>query len=62
LEEQGMVMAVLDKAFDVLIIKLGVIKRVYCEVSSLLIMYTVIFTRMAFFLLNDLILGHMTTG
>lgn len=31
LEETGMVMAVLDKAFDVLILKLGVVKRVYLE-------------------------------
>ncbi|KAK2145384.1 hypothetical protein LSH36_683g03080 [Paralvinella palmiformis] len=31
IEEQAMVMAVLDKAFDVLILKLGVIKRVYLE-------------------------------
>ncbi len=34
LEEEGMVMAVLDRAFDVLVLKLGVVKRVYCEVSS----------------------------
>ncbi|KAK3770597.1 hypothetical protein RRG08_066473, partial [Elysia crispata] len=31
LEEMGMVMAVLDKSFDVLILKLGVVKRVYLE-------------------------------
>lgn len=31
LEERGMVMAVLDKAFDVLVLGLGVVKRVYCE-------------------------------
>ena len=31
LEEKGMVMNVLDKAFDVLVLKLGVTKRVYCE-------------------------------
>ncbi|RUS81839.1 hypothetical protein EGW08_010400, partial [Elysia chlorotica] len=31
LEEAGMVMAVLDKSFDVLILKLGVVKRVYLE-------------------------------
>ncbi|KAK6177447.1 hypothetical protein SNE40_015545 [Patella caerulea] len=30
-EERGMVMAVLDRAFDVFILKLGVIKRVYCD-------------------------------
>ncbi|KAH9492825.1 DIS3-like exonuclease 2 [Bulinus truncatus] len=31
LEENGMVMAVLDKSFDVLILKLGIVKRVYLE-------------------------------
>ncbi|XP_074654107.1 DIS3-like exonuclease 2 isoform X2 [Tubulanus polymorphus] len=31
LEETGMVMQVLDKAFDVLALKLGVVKRVYCD-------------------------------
>ncbi|ESO85209.1 hypothetical protein LOTGIDRAFT_235866 [Lottia gigantea] len=30
-EEKGMVMAVLDRAFDVFILKLGVVKRVYCD-------------------------------
>ena len=35
LEERGMVMGVLHKAFDVLVLKLGVIQRVYCDVSSL---------------------------
>ena len=30
-EERGMVMGVLDKAFDVFIMKFGVIKRVYCD-------------------------------
>jgi DIS3-like exonuclease 2 len=29
--ERGMVMNVLDKSFDVLLLKVGVIKRVYCE-------------------------------
>ena len=33
LYERGMVMNVLDHSLDVMIIKLGVIKRVYCEVS-----------------------------
>ena len=33
LEERGMVMAVLNKSFDVLVLNLGVVKRVYCEVS-----------------------------
>ena len=33
LEEMGMVMAVLDKSFDVYVLSLGVVKRVYCEVS-----------------------------
>ena len=32
MEERGMVMAVLDRSFDVLILKLGVVKRVYTEV------------------------------
>jgi len=32
LYERAMVMNVLDHSFDVMIIKLGVIKRVYCEV------------------------------
>lgn len=31
LEEKGMVMGVLDHSFDVLVIKVGVVKRVYCE-------------------------------
>jgi len=31
----GTVMAVLDKAFDVLILQFGVIKRVYCEVVDI---------------------------
>ncbi|KAL8568097.1 hypothetical protein ACOMHN_000321 [Nucella lapillus] len=31
LEEKGMVMQVLDKSFDVFILRLGVVKRVYCE-------------------------------
>ncbi|XP_014671211.1 PREDICTED: DIS3-like exonuclease 2 [Priapulus caudatus] len=31
LEEEGMVIGVLDHSFDVLILKLGVVKRVYCE-------------------------------
>ncbi|XP_076452005.1 DIS3-like exonuclease 2 [Babylonia areolata] len=31
LEEKGMVMTVLDKSFDVFILRLGVVKRVYCE-------------------------------
>lgn len=35
LEESGMVMGVLDKAVDVLILKLGVVKRVYMEVGIL---------------------------
>ena len=30
--ERGMVLNVLDHSFDVMIVKLGVIKRVYCEV------------------------------
>ena len=34
LYERAMVMNVLDHSFDVLIVKLGVIKRVYCEVCS----------------------------
>ena len=34
LEEEGMVMAVLDHSFDVLVLKLGVVKRVYCEVYT----------------------------
>ena len=29
-----MVMGVLNKAFDVLILSLGVVKRIYCEVSE----------------------------
>lgn len=33
-EEEGMVMAILDYSFDVLVLKLGVVKRVYCNVSS----------------------------
>ncbi|KAK7481369.1 hypothetical protein BaRGS_00027325 [Batillaria attramentaria] len=31
LEEKGMVMNVLDKSFDVYVLTLGVVKRVYCE-------------------------------
>ena len=34
--EKGMVMAVLDHSFDVIILKLGVMKRVYVDVSSVL--------------------------
>ena len=34
LEERGIVMGVLDKAFEVLVLKLGVVKRVYMDVSS----------------------------
>lgn len=30
-EEEGMVMGVMDKSFDVFILKFGVIKRVYCD-------------------------------
>ena len=33
LEEKAMVMAVFDKAFDIFILRLGVTKRVYCDVS-----------------------------
>jgi hypothetical protein len=36
-EERGMVMGVLDKAFDVFIMKFGVIKRVYCDVRYIFI-------------------------
>ena len=32
-EEKAMVMGVLDKAFDIFIMKFGVIKRVYLDVS-----------------------------
>ena len=35
LEEVGMVMEVLDRSFDVVVLRLGVVKRVYCEVSLL---------------------------
>ncbi|KAJ8021344.1 DIS3-like exonuclease 2 [Holothuria leucospilota] len=34
-EEVGMVMAVLDYSFDVLVLKLGVVKRVYCNAKGL---------------------------
>ena len=34
LEEKAMVMAVFDKAFDIFVLKLGVTKRVYCDVSE----------------------------
>ena len=40
LEEKGMVMAVLDKSFDVFILRLGVTKRVYCEVSEYCLVYS----------------------
>ena len=33
LEERAMVMGVLDKAFDILVLNLGVVKRVYLNVS-----------------------------
>jgi len=39
LEEQGMVMAVLDKSFDVLILSLGVTKRVYLERQKEVVKY-----------------------
>ena len=32
MDERGIVMAVLDKAFDVLVLRLGVVKRVYLDV------------------------------
>ena len=35
LTENGMVMNVLDHSFDVLVLKLGVMKRVYVEVTCL---------------------------
>ena len=35
LEEKAMVMSVLDKAFDIFVLKLGVTKRVYCDVSTI---------------------------
>ena len=34
LEEKGMIMGVLTKAVDVLVLSLGVVKRVYCEVRG----------------------------
>ena len=34
LHEKGMVMTVLDRAFDVFILKYGIVKRVYCNVSD----------------------------
>ena len=39
-EERGMVMGVLDKAFDVFIMKFGVIKRVYCDVRYIFIKHS----------------------
>ena len=36
-----MVMAVFDKAFDIFILRLGVTKRVYCDVSKSSTVYTV---------------------
>jgi DIS3-like exonuclease 2 C terminal len=33
--ERGMVMGVLDHAFDVIVLKLGVVKRVYVEVIQM---------------------------
>ena len=35
-----MVMAVFDKAFDIFILRLGVTKRVYCDVSKSSTVYT----------------------
>lgn len=32
--QKGMVMQVLNKAFDVLVSEFGVVKRVYCEVCA----------------------------
>ena len=37
LEEKGMVMNVMEKAFDVFILRLGVTKRVYCDVCTPLV-------------------------
>ena len=37
--ERGIVIQVLDKAFDVLVQRYGVIKRVYCEVLWYIYMY-----------------------
>ena len=36
-----MVMAVFDKAFDIFILRLGVTKRVYCDVSQSSTVYTI---------------------
>lgn len=35
LESEAMVMGVLNEAFDVLVLKFGVQKRIYCNVSTL---------------------------
>lgn len=43
LEEKAMVMGVMDKAFDIFVLKLGVSKRVYCDVSQdYKLLYTVV--------------------
>lgn len=34
ISQSGIVISVLDKAIDVLLVELGVIKRVYCEVIN----------------------------
>ena len=39
--ERGIVIQVLDRAFDVLVQRYGVIKRVYCEVLWYIYVYTV---------------------
>ena len=40
MDERGVVMGVLDKAFDVLVFRLGVIKRVYLDVSYIYVLFS----------------------
>lgn len=43
LDSEAMVMGVLDQSFDVLVLRYGVQKRIYCKVSSNNVFYNVIF-------------------
>lgn len=43
LESEAMVMGVLDQSFDVLVLRYGVQKRIYCKVSSNSAVYSIYF-------------------
>ena len=45
IEEEAMVMQVLDHSFNVLILKLGVTQRVYCNVSNRNVQLSFVYTQ-----------------